>query len=545
MSVEQRAVPAALVASEDGMQFSGHAAVFSPARTYIGPAKKGFFEEVAPGAFRGVLAARADVRMLIDHDPSRLLARTRSGTLTLTEDRTGLHAEAKLPPTQLGRDTAALIARGDLSGQSMSFTVARDSWSTLPGGHAQLRVIEEIASLIDIGPCSAPAYPSTTASVRSALDTAPAEVRSALLAAVEPATPSRTPMSPAIAPYHRRRTVDLRRDLEDSGLRPEFVETQQRSAFASWLRTSLQGFGTAVEARDIGVAAGSAGGFLVPQGFGATVVEAQRFFSAVRRLANTITTDSGNDMPWPTNDDTTNVGVIGAENVVITSLDTSWTSKTVKAFMYESLLEKVSWQLMNDSAFDLETFLARKMGQRIGRLQNTHLSTGTGTGQPEGVYTVATVGATLATGGTTTLGTATSAYGSLVDLMFSVDVGYREMPSCAWMAHDLTWAAVRKLSDSSTRPFFVDATAPGSKPTMFGFPCVTNPDAPQMAANNKTILFGALDPGYQIRDVQGLAVKHLHERFADTLADGVFGYLRTDGRLLDQRCCRVLQQSAT
>lgn len=143
-----------------GRRLEGYAAVWNtPAR--IG----GFTESIRPGAFRATLATPGrDVLALVDHDPSRLLARTGSGTLRLAEDSRGLRFELDVPPTQLGNDVLALAERGDLGGASFGFRVP-------PGGDAwpardvrELRAVE----LIEVSIVQAfPAYAATTVAARA------------------------------------------------------------------------------------------------------------------------------------------------------------------------------------------------------------------------------------------------------------------------------------------------------------------------------------------------------------------------------------------
>lgn len=140
-----------------GRRLEGYAAVFdSPAR--IGR----FIEIVRPGAFRASLEARGDVLALVDHDPSRLLARTGSGTLRLAEDSRGLAFEIDLPETQLGRDVLALAERRDLGGMSFSFRTKAEAWPSRD--RRELRALE----LIEVSVVQAfPAYGGTSVQARS------------------------------------------------------------------------------------------------------------------------------------------------------------------------------------------------------------------------------------------------------------------------------------------------------------------------------------------------------------------------------------------
>ncbi|SCW36862.1 hypothetical protein SAMN02927924_00233 [Sphingobium faniae] len=139
-----------------GRRLEGYAATFG-SEAAIG----GFRERIAPGAFRGALAG--DVLAMLDHDPGKVLGRTRSGTLRLTEDARGLAFSLDLPDTQAGRDVLALAERGDLGGMSFGFTVPKggESWQ---GETRTLRTVD----LKEISVVQAwPAYPDTEIALRN------------------------------------------------------------------------------------------------------------------------------------------------------------------------------------------------------------------------------------------------------------------------------------------------------------------------------------------------------------------------------------------
>lgn len=171
MTIERRAAAAEIRAA--GRKLEGYAATFgSEAR--IGS----FVETVAAGAFRATLADGGDKLALVDHDPGRLLARTKSGTLRLAEDSRGLHFSLDVPPTQLGNDVLALAERGDLGGMSFAFRARPDGerWS---GNRRELRSVD----LAEVSVVLAwPAYPDTTIATRNRPPEAPdASLRRALL----------------------------------------------------------------------------------------------------------------------------------------------------------------------------------------------------------------------------------------------------------------------------------------------------------------------------------------------------------------------------
>ena len=126
----------------------------------------GWTETVEPGAFTAVLQTAPDVRCLYNHDPSIVLGRTKSGTLTLVEDSVGLRMECRVPNTAQGRPIFESVKRGDVSGQSFSFRISPDGEATWNDDFTERRVVR-VAELFDVGPVTYPAYPSTDVATRS------------------------------------------------------------------------------------------------------------------------------------------------------------------------------------------------------------------------------------------------------------------------------------------------------------------------------------------------------------------------------------------
>jgi HK97 family phage prohead protease len=157
----------------DGMTFTGYASVFNSPSDDLG----GFIEYVAPGAFKRSLQSRNEVKLLWNHDSGEPLASLRGGTMQLVEDSVGLKVTAKLPNTTRGRDIAELLRTKVIDSMSFGFNVIKDSWSR----DGQTRTLESVR-LFETSIVSFPAYPSTTATVRSAQPTInPDELADALL----------------------------------------------------------------------------------------------------------------------------------------------------------------------------------------------------------------------------------------------------------------------------------------------------------------------------------------------------------------------------
>lgn len=144
--------------AEDGvMRLSGYAAVFNDASVPLP-----FKERIAPGAFRKTLSEMPDVRLLINHE-GLPLARTKNGTLTLTEDERGLRFDAELADTQEARDIYTLVQRGDVDQMSFAFRVIRQNWSK----DKSERTLTEVSLADgDVSVVTYPAYPTTTVEAR-------------------------------------------------------------------------------------------------------------------------------------------------------------------------------------------------------------------------------------------------------------------------------------------------------------------------------------------------------------------------------------------
>ena len=150
--------------AEDGtMTLRGYAAVFNEASVPLP-----FIETIAPGAFRKTLSETPDVRLLINHE-GLPLARTKNGTLTLTEDDRGLYMDAIIADTTEGRDLYKLVERGDVDQMSFAFRVIRQKYNE---DRSQRTLTEVSLADGDVSVVTYPAYPTTTVEAREALRTA-------------------------------------------------------------------------------------------------------------------------------------------------------------------------------------------------------------------------------------------------------------------------------------------------------------------------------------------------------------------------------------
>lgn len=342
-----------------------------------------------------------------------------------------------------------------------------------------------------------------------------------------------------------RETPDGVRKLEDRQARPDGASEYEK-VFGRYLRSGRDGLDPrqigvlnsqfadlTTEARALGTATGGAGGYTIPAGFQNKITETMKEFGGMRQVANVIQTESGGSLPWPGNNDTGNLGAILDENTQMSELDVAFTTNTLGAFMYVSGLVRVSYQLLQDTFFDLESFLGRKLGERIGRIQNRHFTIGVDTTQPQGLVVGGTSGVTAASATVVTLA-------ELMALKNSVDPAYRNGGNAKWMMNDVTAAEIASLLDGDNRPLWQPDLTAGQQDRLLGFPVVINQDMPNTATGLKPIAFGDFRAGYIIRDVRGIQVKRLEERYADYLQVGFFAYARADGGVDDAAAFRLI-----
>jgi HK97 family phage major capsid protein len=248
-------------------------------------------------------------------------------------------------------------------------------------------------------------------------------------------------------------------------------------------------------------------------------------FGAMRRAGCTIIrTDTGGPLPVPTVNDTTNLGHLVTEGTTIVTTDVVFAQLVLDAWKYTSDKVLVSTELMQDNSVNLPSLLGRILGERIGRVVNRDFTTGTGTGQPNGVVNAATF-TQLATGSSSSL-TLTN----LVNLYHQVDPSYRD--NAKWMFNDNTLSKIKLLVDSQSRPLWLPGLVDRAPDTLLGSPYVINQDMASVTSTGKSVLFGDFSK-YWIRDVRDVTLLRLDERFAEFLQVAFLAFMRTDGDLLD------------
>jgi HK97 family phage major capsid protein len=269
------------------------------------------------------------------------------------------------------------------------------------------------------------------------------------------------------------------------------------------------------------------GGFMIPEGFSNELAIAEKMWGGMESVSRIITTQSGNDIPWPAANDTSNVAyqVSEAADLNTSAVDVTFAKAlTLKAYKWSSGLVKITEEIFEDSYFNINQILADLFGIRMGRGLNAAYTTGAGTTTISGVVTGAT------DSGISGVGAAAITYANLVDLLHSVDPAYRMR--ARFMFNDSTLAYLRKIVDGDSKPLWQPAITAGVPDTILGYQYTINQDVASIGASAKSVLFGDFQ-NYLIRKVRGDRFKILLERYAELDEVAMVLLRRTDGQLLD------------
>jgi HK97 family phage major capsid protein len=282
-------------------------------------------------------------------------------------------------------------------------------------------------------------------------------------------------------------------------------------AFNHYLRTGIVNQDM-MELRAQSVGTDTAGGFTVPDVFRQKLVDRMKDYAGIANEVEVITTSGGEPMRFPTLDDTANLGVIAAEGTAPASggADMVFGEITLGAFKYVApgagnLPLRVSVELLQDSAFDIEALVARKLGERIARRQANHWVTGNGTTEPFGIDT---------SSGPSEVFTAVAPdKDDFINALHDVDPAYRG-PNAVWAFNDATLAIVEKMEDTTGRPLLqpyasagIDSNISAGR-TLLGHRVVIDQAFPTYTDGVAQTfgVFGDLREGYVIRRVRDLTL---------------------------------------
>lgn len=330
-------------------------------------------------------------------------------------------------------------------------------------------------------------------------------------------------------------------------------ELSYRNAFAAYLRSMvpdaaplpaevravLQRGYQQIENRALVTTTNSAGGYAVPTELQAELIKTMAIYGPMYDpgVTRELVTTGGYAMPWPTVDDTANSGAATTQGTTLTddgTGDPAFGQKQLDAYSFATKWVRVSKELADDSVLVIEAVLNDLLGERLGRLANTQLTTGTGSSAPNGVITATSAGKTAAS---TTAFTADE----IIDLEHSIDAAYRGSPKFAFMFHDLVLAAIRKLKDGQGNYLWaagnyqqgVPATINGRRYH------INNAMSSAFTTGQKLILAGDFNK-YFVRKVGAPLIGAIQDKdFWPGF--GVAGWIRFDGELMDTAAIKHLK----
>jgi len=310
------------------------------------------------------------------------------------------------------------------------------------------------------------------------------------------------------------------------------ASSEYRRAFWNAMRTQKPKY-EVLDALQIGT--DSEGGYLVPDEFEKQLIQGLEEQNLFRTLASVVNTGSG-DRKIPV------VATKGTaawieEEAAFPESDDSFAQVTIGAHKLATML-KVSEELLNDSVFNVESYIASEFARRIGAKEEEAFFTGDGVGKPVGVL-AETGGAQL--GVTAASATALTA-DEIMDLFYALKSPYRK--KAVFLMNDLTVKALRKLKDASGQYLWQPSLTAGTPDTLLNRPVYTSGYVPIIAAGNRTVAFGDFSY-YWVADRQGRSFKRLNELFAATGQVGFIASQRVDGKLILPEAIKVLQQKAS
>lgn len=316
-------------------------------------------------------------------------------------------------------------------------------------------------------------------------------------------------------------------DSEISRAFETFLRTGERSSFISRAQAE---------------SSGPAGGYFVPDSpLRDGIIERQKAFGGLLNAAESITTATGAPLPWISNDDvvSTEAGII-AENAQNTfGADLVFGRNALNAYKYDTAgvsgdFLKVSWELLQDSVYDLQGFISRKFAERISRKVSVDLINGSGVNEPVGL--ISTMGGLTNSNVTIASATAGPTYAELVTIEHSLDPAYRD--GASWIMNDKTLSLIESLVDTTGRPLVWNTSnsiGDGRQPKMLlGYPVVIDQAMPDMlTGSTRGMVFGDLKQAYVVRKVKDFTLIVADQLFARNGQIGYLGWQRLDGMVQD------------
>ena len=334
--------------------------------------------------------------------------------------------------------------------------------------------------------------------------------------------------------------AEAEKRAKHDGEKTKTVDEIRAQAFNVFLRNGLGELSqeerqALAEMRAQGVGVNDKGGYTVPKEMQARIVEQMKAYGGIAQVAQILTTSDGRTIEWITADGTTEEGELIGENTAATEADTSFGIASLGAKKLSSKIIRVSNELLQDSAINIESYLADRIAQRIGRAEAKYLIQGTGAGtpaQPKGLAASVT-------------GTTAAKVAGKVDwldinaLLHSVDPAYRNVGNSRLAFNDNTLKLLKEMVDGQNRPLWLPDVAGVAPSTILGKQYVIDQGIADIAKDAKFLYFGDFNR-FVVRRVAYMTLKRLVERYAEFDQTAFLAFHRFDCVLEDTSAIKAL-----
>lgn len=265
------------------------------------------------------------------------------------------------------------------------------------------------------------------------------------------------------------------------------------------------------------VGTNSEGGFIVPEEFETNLITALQDINEIRQYCNVIQTASDRHIPV---ESTLGTASWTAEEASYTESDAAFSRITLNDYKLGTII-KVSEELLQDSMFDLPSYLTTNFGKRFGLAEEAAFVNGDGSGKPTGIVGGSSAGVTAASATAITTD-------ELIDLQHSLARPYRA--NAVWLMNDSTAKLIRKLKDGDGQYLWQPGLQAGQPDLLLARPVICSAAMPAATTGNKSVIFGDMS-NYTVADRLGTTLQRLNELYAANGQVGFRAYKRTDGKV--------------
>lgn len=330
------------------------------------------------------------------------------------------------------------------------------------------------------------------------------------------------------------------------------VAKEMRSAFTNYIRRGEAGL-TDKNRQALGEyqkrqqlkGTDNVGGYLVPDEWNDTLIQAMEYFGGMLVAPKQLVRSTGRDLHVPKTlfagggSAAVLKGALVAEAVADSVSDIIFGETIVSMYLYTSGLIQASYEMLQDDDFDIEGIIRDTAADRVGRIVNEHLTTGTGSSQPKGVMVASTEGFETAANNAIT-------YAEWIDFEHGVNSAYRSRanPKCGFMFNDNTLAVIKKLTigAADSRPLWVPSMREGEPDRILGYRYWINDDIADIATDALVAAFGDWSKYYAIRAKDMTLVRSDH-RYVEKRLVAFFMYARYGGDLVDLHAVKHLKMA--